>query len=278
MDRRGFIAGGVAALLTAFGAGWLVRERDGLEVAAVPDAPASSPISPAPSTPVPSLPTPTEPSTPDPIETAPDPVETEPPPVVAELAAMGLLCRAAWGAAAPTGPYVTHTVTGMMIHHTAVVLGDNRKAPARLRQHQAYHQDNGWPDIAYHLGVDRGGNAYELRPPDTRGDTFTEYDPTGWLLVVCEGDFDQEAPTPAQLETVAQLFAWGAGRFGVSPDTLAAHRDHASTSCPGDNLYAQVGAVRARVVELLAAGGVELTLVCGPEGQDRVAGVESTEV
>ncbi|MDT5172333.1 MAG: hypothetical protein QOD02_5714, partial [Mycobacterium sp.] len=41
----------------------------------------------------------------------------------------------------------------MTLHHEAVVLGDNRNAPGRLRQDQRYHQDKlGWIDIAYHLG------------------------------------------------------------------------------------------------------------------------------
>ena len=62
----------------------------------------------------------------------------------------------------------------MTIHHTGVVLGDNRNAPARLRQHQQLHQnDRGWIDIAYHVGIDRNGNIYELRDPGIKGDTAT---------------------------------------------------------------------------------------------------------
>ena len=77
----------------------------------------------------------------------------------------------------------------MTIHHTAAVLGDNANAPARLLQHQRYHQEKqGWIDIAYHLSVDRRGNIYELREPTLVGDTATRYDPTGHFLVVCEGD------------------------------------------------------------------------------------------
>ena len=77
-----------------------------------------------------------------------------------------LLCRDAWGARPARSGGTPHTITRMTIHHTAVVLGDNRNAPARLRQHQQYHQDTqGWIDIAYHIGVDRNGNIYELRSP-----------------------------------------------------------------------------------------------------------------
>ena len=61
-----------------------------------------------------------------------------------------------------------HTITRMTIHHSAVVLGDNRNAPGRLRQHQQYHQDEqGWIDIAYHVGVDRTGTSTSCGPPSS---------------------------------------------------------------------------------------------------------------
>lgn len=139
------------------------------------------------------------------------------------------------------------------------MLGENRNAPARLRQPQQLHQNNrGWIDIAYHVGVDRTGNIYELGDPLLVGDTATEYDPTSHFLVLCEGDFDQETVTPEQLHRSAMAFAWAAQTFTVSSDTLAGHRDFASTACPAASLYAAVstGEVRRRVDELLAVGPV----------------------
>ncbi len=81
----------------------------------------------------------------------------------------------------------------MTLHHSAVPLVDNRIIADRLRQHQRYHQDqHGWIDIAYHIGIDRDGNIFELRTPEVAGDTATDYDPAGHFLVLCEGDFDRE--------------------------------------------------------------------------------------
>ena len=75
----------------------------------------------------------------------------------------------------------------MTLHHEAVALGENRNAPAHLRQDQRYHQDQkGWIDIAYHVAVDRNGNIYELRSTEIAGDTATDYDTTGHFLVLCE--------------------------------------------------------------------------------------------
>jgi hypothetical protein len=167
----------------------------------------------------------------------------------------------------------------MTIHHTAVVLGDNANAPGRLRQHQHYHQDTqGWIDIAYHFSVDRHGNIYELRSPDVVGDTATSYDPTGHFLVVLEGNFDEEQVSEEQLNGAALVFAWAAQQFGISTTTLQGHRDASSdTSCPGASLYAYVtsGDLQNRVDNLLAAGPVDLPMICGPEAAEIVTAVEA---
>jgi hypothetical protein len=166
----------------------------------------------------------------------------------------------------------------MTLHHEAVFLGDNRNAPGRLRQDQRYHQDqHGWIDIAYHVGVDRNGNIYELRSPKIAGDTATDYDTTGHFLVLCEGDFDQEVVSEAQIHGAALAFAWAAQNFGIATDTLAGHRDLAQTSCPGANLYAHLasGDLKRRINDLLAAGSVDLQLICGPDATARVAAIEA---
>jgi N-acetylmuramoyl-L-alanine amidase len=166
----------------------------------------------------------------------------------------------------------------MTLHHEAVVLGDNRNAPGRLRKDQLYHQDTlGWIDIAYHVGVDRDGNIYELRSPTIAGDTATDYNTTGHFLVLCEGDFDQEEVSATQIQSAALAFAWAAQNFNIATDTLAGHRDLAQTSCPGRNLYAHLtsGDLKHRINDLLAAGAVDLRSFCGPEAAERVAAIEA---
>ena len=89
------------------------------------------------------------------------------------------------------------------------------------------------------MSVDRNGNIFELRTTELAGDTDTKYDTTGHFLVVCEGDFEQEVVTEAQLHGTAVVFAWAAQTFGIASNTLAGHKDVApgQTSCPGANLY-----------------------------------------
>lgn len=164
-----------------------------------------------------------------------------------------------------------------MVHHSAVPLRDNRESPARWRQHQRHHQAQGWTDIAYHVGVDRLGHLYELRDPSIAGDTFTDYDPAGWFLVVAEGNFDRQQPTDAQLDGIAQALAWGATVLGGDPASLASHRDHAATSCPGDALHARVrdGSLANGMREHLASGGLDVAPLCGEAGRARVSSIES---
>ncbi|MCP3997146.1 MAG: N-acetylmuramoyl-L-alanine amidase [bacterium] len=174
------------------------------------------------------------------------------------------------------GEFTLHVIEWITVHHTAVVLEDNADAPARIRQHQEYHQGRGWPDLAYHYVIDAGGNIYEGRPVDAVGDTGTDYDPTGHFLVCCEGDFNQQEITAAQYKSLVQMLAWGSVEFGVDPAAIQGHRDLAATSCPGDSLYTLIadGTLSsdvARATEMVAG----LARVCGEAGQQAVAAIES---
>ncbi|MCW2661671.1 MAG: N-acetylmuramoyl-L-alanine amidase [Mycobacterium sp.] len=206
------------------------------------------------------------------------PTPQSPGPITSNATSAQMLCREAWGAQPARSGGKLHTITRMTLHHEAVVLGDNRNGPGHLRSDQRYHQDQlGWIDIAYHVGVDRNGDIYELRSTEIAGDTATDYNTTGHFLVLCEGDFDQEAVSEAQLHGAAVAFAWAAQNFRVASDTLAGHRDLAQTSCPGANLYAHLssGDLRRRIDDLLAAGRVDLQRFCGPDAAARVAAIEA---
>jgi hypothetical protein len=167
----------------------------------------------------------------------------------------------------------------MTIHHTAVALDDNSIITSRLRQHQRYHQiDKGWVDIAYHVGVDRDGNIFELRRTAIAGDTATNYDTTGHFLVVCEGDFNVEPISEAQLNGAALAFAWATQEFGITSSTLASHQQvAAATSCPGTNLQSRVasGDLRGRIDDMVTGGPVALQPVCGPQAAAVVAAIEA---
>lgn len=193
----------------------------------------------------------------------------------ASAAASGvILPRSAWGARPPKPGGRPHTITRMTVHHSAVALPDNRGIIPRLQQHQRYHQDDhGWIDIAYHYAVDRKGNIFTLRDTAIAGDTATDYDTTGHFLVLCEGNFDEEQVSEAQLDGAALIFAWAAQQFGITTATLASHKEVTPvTSCPGATLEAHMtsGDLKKRI-DTTIAGGFSLSPVSGPESQSIAA-------
>ena len=96
--------------------------------------------------------------------------------------------------------------------------------------------------------------------------------------MVCEGNFDEEPISEAQLNGAALAFAWATQEFGITSSTLASHRQVASgTSCPGANLQAHVssGDLRRRIDDMVTAGAVQLQPVCGPQAAEAVAAIEA---
>jgi len=167
---------------------------------------------------------------------------------------------------------VEHVPVRLTLHHTEVSQTASNQGPQRARRHQRYHQSLGWPDLAYHFLVDRTGLAYEGRDIRFRGDTGTDYDPTGHFLVCMEGDFDVQEPTVAQLETTVALFAWASQRYGIDASTLKGHSSYADTSCPGSAVTAIIPDLTASVA---GVGPVEIDLVCGPGGAELVSELEA---
>ena len=202
----------------------------------------------------------------------PEPAESgDPPPEPVEV-----LCREAIDLRPATATDARHRIDRLTLHHTAVALDAAAQAPARLRRHQRYHQNQGWSDIAYHYAVDLAGNVYELRDPAVPGDTFTDYDTTGHLHVVCEGDFEAQRPTDALLDGLAALFAALAVTHGLSPRSLDTHRSYApTTTCPGQHLRSRLEGLRSRVTDLARDPAPQLALSCGDEARRRVAAIEA---
>jgi len=179
-----------------------------------------------------------------------------------------LRCRDSWGARPPTGHGVPHVVERLTVHHSAVALSDNDQATAQLRSFQREHQASGFTDIAYHRLIDLEGHVYEGRDPDTVGETYTQYDPTGHFLVCLLGHFDDQPLEPVQVDAMAGVLAWASDHYGVGTDTIAGHHDYDPvTACPGRRISAVLedGSLAARVDEMLARGTPALRRQCGAD-------------
>ncbi len=199
--------------------------------------------------------------------------------VLAATPERDIICKDAWGARPPNGSFRRHTIQRLTVHHSGLRLRRNRHAPGRFRDWQRYHQSQGWPDIAYHVLIDRHGNIYKGRPSWAEGDTFTDYDPRGHFLVMCEGNFSEQRVPDVQLRALRDVLVWACVRFGVPSRTIRAHREYAATACPGSDLYRVIASERlGRMVRRrLQNGGVELERLCGKAGERRVAAIERGE-
>jgi hypothetical protein len=106
-----------------------------------------------------------------------------------------------------------------------------------------------WADVPYHYYVAVDGAVAEGREWNYVGDTNTEYDPAGHLLVVVEGNFETDTLTSAQRRAIDTLVPALARHFAIAGSMLGAHRDFADTACPGRNLYAEIPRLRALITE-----------------------------
>lgn len=170
-----------------------------------------------------------------------------------------IVSRAQWGAkeVGPNGR--PHTIRFITIHHGGVASNAKRSLEEKLRGLQAWSQredklDSGrtkpaWPDIPYHYYISIDGRIGEARPTNIAGDTNTEYDPTGHLLIVLEGNFEVETVPPDQLQALRSLTVWCAWKWGVLAHRIAGHKDYAQTDCPGAHLYPELEGLRRLVRE-----------------------------
>ncbi|WP_224744104.1 peptidoglycan recognition protein family protein [Pontibacter aquaedesilientis] len=160
------------------------------------------------------------------------------------------LTREAWGAHAPVLSMRPHQLTRLTIHHTATSQLPDRTLADKLRSLQKFSQQESpladgrmkpaWADIPYHLYVDVHGEVGEARDLNYAGDSNTSYDPAGHLLIVVEGNFEKEDITPAQMKTLEKLLPALAKKYGITADSLGAHKDFADTACPGARLYGEL--------------------------------------
>ncbi|HJU69713.1 MAG TPA: peptidoglycan recognition family protein [Gemmatimonadaceae bacterium] len=165
--------------------------------------------------------------------------------------------RAEWGARDPVLPMREHRIERITIHHTATRQDRTRSLTDKLRGLQAFSQRDdslgdgrkkpAWADVPYHYYIAVDGTVGEARSWRYVGDSNTPYDPTGHLLIVVEGNFEDEQVTEAQMRALESLVTSFARRFKVPGERLGAHKDYASTRCPGKNLYAELPRLRALI-------------------------------
>ena len=167
---------------------------------------------------------------------------------------LNILTRAAWGANPPVAEMKPHKISRITIHHTATLQKPERALVEKMQALQKFSQNPGtlgngkakpaWPDVPYHFYIDCHGEIAEGRDAKFVGDTNTAYDPSGHLLVVLEGNFEEEKPTEQQLAALRKLLISMMKRYRIAPELIGSHKDFAETLCPGKHLQELVPAIR----------------------------------
>ena len=166
-----------------------------------------------------------------------------------------IIPRSGWNAAEPR-PFKTHTPIRITIHHEGTKLEVTDDAGKKIKNIQTWGMgpDRNWVDIPYHFLIAPNGKIYEGRSPLTVGETATEYDPTGHLLITCLGNLEQQEVTKEQLNSLVNMIAYACKKYNIPYETIASHKDHSTqTNCPGKNLYhyLQNGYIKEEVKKLL---------------------------
>jgi peptidoglycan recognition protein len=164
---------------------------------------------------------------------------------------MQIVSRAQWGAKPPLRePYrPPDPATEVFLHHTA---GAHQGA-AGMRSMQTYHQSadpsrdkEPWNDIAYNFVVDPHdfkvyeGRGWGVAPGAQKGHNV------GTLAICVMGDFRSKIPSQGVLDVIANLIVYGHDLGHIPLVLTGGHRDAPgqSTSCPGQNLYSKIPAIR----------------------------------
>ncbi|WP_129716067.1 peptidoglycan recognition family protein [Pedobacter sp. SYP-B3415] len=165
-----------------------------------------------------------------------------------------IVTRGEWQAATAR-PYKSHKPVRITVHHEGTLIDSTKNVAVFIKNIQRWGMGNDrkWADVPYHFFVAPDGRVYEGRNVFTAGETATEYDPSGHLLISCLGNFEKQEIPKKQLDALVALIAYCSRKYDIATDSLGTHRDHSGkTDCPGKNLYRYFadGSVGKRVKEL----------------------------
>ena len=143
----------------------------------------------------------------------------------------------------------TITATGIVIHHTAVIPGENT-VPRSKRDIDKYHQARGFEilcfgrvyHVAYHYLIMPNGSVQAGRPERCEGAHAQGYN--SYLGISVVGDFSSEdnptgkkgpgRPSAKQIASLVQLCRRLKDRYNIPLQHIVRHSDISSTRCPGD--------------------------------------------
>ena len=154
----------------------------------------------------------------------------------------------------------------IVVHHTdraSEQVADLHAELAYAREIRRFHLERGWLDIGYHFLVMPSGRIFVGRPSWAIGAHVRAHN-RGTIGVALAGDFQVEYPTAAALASIDSVRRVVPGARRVP---LVAHGDLAEVTCPGENLYRAVSALRSTGEADATAAAPELAAAAAGSGR-----------
>jgi hypothetical protein len=149
-----------------------------------------------------------------------------------------LISTAEWGGTMIPHNAKEHTIKYITIHHGGVIFKGDSSTASYLKNLQSWSRDvKKWIDIPYHFVMDLKGDIYQARPVQYPGDTNTEYDPTGHLLICILGNYEEQELNEDQYQKLILFLSYFSHKYDVPIEKIKSHKDYAETACPGKNIY-----------------------------------------
>ncbi|CCH01810.1 Peptidoglycan-recognition protein-SC2 [Fibrella aestuarina BUZ 2] len=174
------------------------------------------------------------------------------------------------GLAPPKEPPTPNKVQFVIVHHSATSNTATNYLDEVRNIYLQHTTVNGWNDVGYNFLLGRDGVVYEGRDgqgvldgDNVLGAHFCSTN-TGTMGICMLGNYNDVQPSDTALAAVNQLIGWKLRKEGLEPvgqalhassakvlNRISGHRDGVcATECPGNNLYARLGAMRQSVGQL----------------------------
>ena len=155
-----------------------------------------------------------------------------------DFSGQNIITREEWKSVSTTDSIEKHQIKRLTIHHGGVYFDPHKDVREYLRNLQEWsRKEKGWIDIPYHFLMDMDGLLYEGRPAYFPGDTNTDYDPHGHLLICIIGNYEEQTLRTVQYENLIMWLDYSCRQYNIPADSIKGHKDYTETLCPGKNIY-----------------------------------------
>ena len=138
----------------------------------------------------------------------------------------------------------------VVVHHVGDITRD-----VSAEEIHGWQLNNGWAGIGYHYVIRKDGSIERGRPRTAIGSHC--YGSNSVSLGICVvGDFMQEEPNDAQLDSLKNLLADLMDIYMLEPsrETIVGHYEKCETSCPGDNMKSLLDGIASDVSNIVLNG------------------------